>query len=354
MNTIDRARAYLAKVPGAVSGQAGHDQTFAAAMALAHGFCLPEGNALALLAGDYNPRCAPPWSPAQLRHKVQSACRTTPAKPRGWLLAGRPRPIPGLPSASPIKPLPRLSEVAFDEGRLRALAAKLPGVGEEWLWERSPIRPDTQNAGSFLGRLYRPGERVAVFTRMESKSPARVVTIHLPWRGLEDLAHNQDRGVWFLANPIDGAWHTTDGGGKSMRCAAAVTSFRFAVLESDCAAPELWLPALAQLPIRIAAIYTSGKRSIHALWQIDAASKSEWDAAIVPLKPALKVLGADPGALSAVRLTRLPGCERTECAGLQRLLYLAPRPVDAPLAEVPIRETRQAMHARLTDMQTAS
>ena len=38
----------------------------------------------------------------------------------------------------------------------------------------------------------------------------------------------------------------------------------------------------------------------------------------------LPVLGADPGAMTPVRLTRLPGCTRG--GRLQELIYLNPRP----------------------------
>jgi len=43
-------------------------------------------------------------------------------------------------------------------------------------------------------------------------------------------------------------------------------------------------------------------------------------------------LGADPGALSAVRLTRLPQAMRGQ--RLQRLLYLNPDPDGRPIVEL--------------------
>ena len=73
----------------------------------------------------------------------------------------------------------------------------------------------------------------------------------------------------------------------------------------------------------------SGKRSIHALVRVDAASKSDWDGRIGAIKPLLITLGADRGALSAVRLTRLPQAKRGE--RVQRLLYLNPAPDGAPI-----------------------
>jgi hypothetical protein len=118
--------------------------------------------------------------------------------------------------------------------------------------------------------------------------------------------------VWFLCNPVDGEYHDNPrlGGKQSRRSQESVTAWRYMVLESDEADPRQWLAALAQMPLRVAAIYTSGGRSIHVLVRVNAASKADWDAMAYTLKPILTVLGADPGAITAVRLTRLPGCYR--------------------------------------------
>jgi hypothetical protein len=62
-------------MPAAVSGSGGHVATFRAAVVLVRGFELPPGDALRLLVEDYNPRCAPPWTPYELRHKVTQALR---------------------------------------------------------------------------------------------------------------------------------------------------------------------------------------------------------------------------------------------------------------------------------------
>lgn len=69
--TIERARAYLAKLPPAVSGQGGHAVTFRAACTLVR-FGLADHDVLTLLQ-EFNTRCLPPWSPAELRHKLAEA-----------------------------------------------------------------------------------------------------------------------------------------------------------------------------------------------------------------------------------------------------------------------------------------
>jgi len=82
---LRRARAYLAKIPSAVSGNAGHDQTYAAATALVHGFGLDEKLALYLLLAEYNPRCQPPWTEKELSHKIRDAATKPHDRPAGWL-----------------------------------------------------------------------------------------------------------------------------------------------------------------------------------------------------------------------------------------------------------------------------
>lgn len=73
--SLKRAAAYLRKVPPAISGQGGSRQTFNAAVALVRGLALDEETAYRLLAEHYNPRCDPPWSEPELRHKVRYAAR---------------------------------------------------------------------------------------------------------------------------------------------------------------------------------------------------------------------------------------------------------------------------------------
>jgi len=75
---MERARAYVAKMPPAISGSGGHNATFAAACALVRGFALSTEEAFEILE-EYNLRCEPPWSEWELRHKIQSAidCQTS-------------------------------------------------------------------------------------------------------------------------------------------------------------------------------------------------------------------------------------------------------------------------------------
>jgi hypothetical protein len=82
----DRAIAYLAKMPPAISRQGGHDQTFEAARVVVYGFDLGVETGLRILLDHYNPRCQPEWTDAELRHKCEEADTVEFSKPRGWLL----------------------------------------------------------------------------------------------------------------------------------------------------------------------------------------------------------------------------------------------------------------------------
>ncbi len=89
---LRRATAYLDAMDPAISGQGGHDTTYTAATAMVHGFCLDPETALRLLLERYNPRCEPPWSEKELRHKVDDAATKSHDKPYGWL-RDAPRPV---------------------------------------------------------------------------------------------------------------------------------------------------------------------------------------------------------------------------------------------------------------------
>lgn len=234
----------------------------------------------------------------------------------------------------PVTPKPKPE---FDPAKLARIAAKMDGIDAAWLAARSPVRPDTRTPASFLHTLYEPGEKVVVFDVFKSKGQHLWTCKRPPFNALEleSFRTGKHLGVWFLTNPIDGEFRENDRGEQSRRSWQNVTSWRYLVLESDEANPAHWLAALAQMPLRIAAIYTSGGKSIHALVRLDAMSKAHWDKLCDAMKPALVTLGADQGALSAVRLSRLPGCERAEKGKVQTLLYLNPHPKRTPICELP-------------------
>lgn len=71
---VNRARAYIATIPGAVSGRGGHNTTFRVACVLVKKFQLTEQEAWPLLL-EWNQKCEPPWSERDLEHKLSDALR---------------------------------------------------------------------------------------------------------------------------------------------------------------------------------------------------------------------------------------------------------------------------------------
>lgn len=244
------------------------------------------------------------------------------------------------------------SNFQFDPKVLSAVAAALPDIDTAWVQERSPVDVLKCSQDQYLMSLFKLGEKVLIFDKMrnqgeftwEHRGPST------PLGEFSYLQKGCDNGVWFLSNPCDGQYHhldrlisETNPTGKTKRAEENITSFRYALLESDEADPNQWLSAIAQLPLPISSIVTSGGRSFHTLVQVNGRSKREWDEIVQgTLKGPLTVLGADPAALTAVRLTRMPGCyryydgkgRRYPTKQLQKLLYLNPTPTCTPISKI--------------------
>lgn len=105
---LTRARAYLAKVPGAVAGQGGDEATYIVACRLARDFDLDPADALTVFA-EWNRTCLPPWTEADLAAKLDHARKYGTAA-RGVKLADdRPRPVP---SPRPVDPETTITPIA--------------------------------------------------------------------------------------------------------------------------------------------------------------------------------------------------------------------------------------------------
>ena len=220
-----------------------------------------------------------------------------------------------------------------------------------------------------LDSLYSIQDRILIFTKFASQGQFLRV-IHgknyalAPFPGkkahpVPALPDRGEDGVWFLAAPVEGLWKenptATDprtGLPKlGRRHTACCTAFPFAVLESDTLPESTWLRILARMRDDIAAIYTSGGKSIHALIRLRPCPQSaeQFNLHRESLLRRFVPLGADRAALTAVRLTRLPGAVRlsklapgaspeSPGAALQSLLYLNPHPSPGVrLCDMPIR-----------------
>jgi hypothetical protein len=253
----------------------------------------------------------------------------------------------------------------FNPAKLAAIARRMDGFGAEELAAISPMRPDTRTPASFLHAIFEPGEKVLCFSKYRSQGQAI-------WQRPEHLARYdataldglvepaEGQGAWFLSNPITGDFVELERlksehnpSGRTRRAEESISAFRHILLESDKADPAIWLAALVQMPLPILSICESGGRSLHALVRIDAKDGREFREIIAASKTGLEILGADPAALSPVRLTRLPQCWRADKGNWQRLLFLNPNPTRTPICEMPPCEPAGAAKARYGAMQPA-
>jgi len=232
----------------------------------------------------------------------------------------------------------RKSKATFQPTKLKRVAERMAHVENpaRYICERSNVVVETQNSASVLRRLYHRhgGAKILVFNHYKSQG-------QLLWEAANSDRIQQDKipldegdGVWFLPQPVDGEFHPNprQDNKPSRRSEESVTAWQYLVLESDEASEADWLRCLIQLPIPIVAITQSGGKSVHALVRLNADSKEDFDRQVDAMKPVLVCLGADPAALSAIRLTRLPQATRGDRN--QRLLYLWPEANGMPISEL--------------------
>jgi hypothetical protein len=219
---------------------------------------------------------------------------------------------------------------AFNPELAIKTAAGIPiEITPEWLRNHSPVSI-TCSTDEFLQSFFSAGEKALIFSIYKSQGHLWPDQVNIDrWSQI----HWPD-GAWLLANPVDGLEHFNPRlCKKSRRSKESVISFRYGVLECDQKPREkwrpIWLKILAGLELPIVSITDSAGSSDHAIVRGDCESKEAWDQwkreVLRPLVP----LGADDGALSAVRLTRLPGCYRGDRR--QELLYLNPAADGTPI-----------------------
>ena len=264
----------------------------------------------------------------------------------------------------------RVNEEWFMERSVVDVRWMRPGEFIEHLYdpgERVLVFTEFRSQGDFLWQVGSGGFRLA------SEPGVKAVRSALPVDGGKD-------GVWFLNQPVDGLWHGNprNGGRPSRRSEESVTAWRYLVLECDeqktfmkkahalkdaggkpdpegwlaqeinkkwaaemmlkrdewrsMAAlleerapqiPKLWMRMLAVCGLPIAAIYSSGGVSLHALVREPAGEPSSFKEKLRHYKKRLPLVGADPAAITHVRLTRLPSCTRG--GRMQRLIFLNPK-----------------------------
>lgn len=216
-NVIERARRYLATMDPAIEGAGGHGDLLAAARVLVTGFNLSDDATLSLLWNEYNPRCSPPWNPADpqerrdFERKVSEARNTPSAKAPGWLLSadnsgggngarlrdgllksatapgtGAPTPTPARkprrkrpkdwPKGEPMTPETRLAyferKRGWNPGTVAASGAKIHGAFIAWAMRDAESLITGYKLRQFDNALFDIGERQA--ESVVSKKPDAV------------------------------------------------------------------------------------------------------------------------------------------------------------------------------------
>lgn len=294
MTPIDQASAWLDKQSGAVSGANGHGETFRVACALVNGFGLSQSEA-AMLLDDYNRRCSPPWSEADLRHKLESAIATPHDKPRGFMLKD--------------------SRATFTPRRESQVIAKTKTA--EYRPDKAAEIPEglADETRLFLKSVFQEGDGVcicnATLTDDDCEIPdgEGVVLSREEWlRKLDEKDGDMNRifksgdraGIYIRVNPMK------VGGSKD----ADVTAFRHALLEFDnISLSEQW-SILQQSDAPCAAVILSGGKSVHAWVKIEAKDRAEFKERVELLYGHFAQYKPDTKNSNPSRFSRLPGCER--------------------------------------------
>ena len=294
LDLIERARRYLAKMPPAITGQHGHDQTFAVACTLVQGFGLSVADAAPLFA-EYNARCSPPWSEHELAHKLADADRAAPpAEGRGHLARG----------TGPASPRPvSTSQIANSKSEIAA--------------------GDAAQFGTFLRACFEPADVLSIAPGALHPESARAVPEHGgvntlsrdAWleraasRGGIAAVFTSRHGLFIRINPVRSGADGTDDD---------VTTLRHVLVESDAIPKAEQERQLRASGLPIAALIDSAGASVHAWVRIDAKTREEYHARREKVWSALPGFQIDKANKNPSRFSRCPGGLRGE--GVQRLL----------------------------------
>jgi RecA-family ATPase len=300
MNTVDKARRYLDRMPPAISGQSGHDQTFRVACVLCQGFGLPPEEARPLMV-EYSARCVPPWSEREIDHKLSDAVTTEDPKGRGYLLKESRR-----PTSEPTPPIHSSTNRSIHPIPARRYATNAHG-------QLPPPLPN--GAAQILIAAFAQGEGVRICiarTNEDGKEvpkDAGVVLTREEWLSkLETAGGDPNRflrssdknGIFISINPLQ------IGGSRD----ADVTAYRHCLLEFDeISIQEQWC-LISQSRIPATAVISSGGRSLHAWVKIEAKDRPEYDERVNLLYKHFADYRPDVKNKNPSRFSRLPNCMR--------------------------------------------
>lgn len=222
-----------------------------------------------------------------------------------------------------IEPRPKISlKREKDEKFLISLTAEGPLPVDEFR-KSSPVDPSEVTPHDFLKALY--GDRSNLIF-VDQQSQGRIVwNKNLPEQNVNAAVSNNTEGAWIMVNPVDGQFKAIERlGKKSRRAEENLVAYDYTLIESDSVDLELWLRVLSKLDLPIVSVTTSGSKSAHALVYVGAKDRTEYLEKVSAIADIVVPLGADPAAMSAVRLTRVPGCVRKDTGKPQELIWFNP------------------------------
>ena len=313
---VDRAIAYIAAFPPAISGENGHNQTFALTSKLIHGFELDGSVATELLVKYYNPKCQPEWTLKEIERKVSEVQKTQPDMPSGHLLNSTAK-----KTGTSSRPKKKTTVPKVDY--LKNVDAYLKGFKctESDLTKASPCNIPTElyrQSKLMLYQLFGEDDLVNIVQEFKQTKEGKwnpighgTTLLRDEWREkLETPIKKTQGGCLFRFNPMDGHG-TTD---------KNVTGFKYACIEFDSIPIDSQASLLAKIPLKIRSITHSGGKSLHALLDVNARSWAEYEAKVNAIYELMSRFGIDANCKNPSRMSRLAGAYRG--SEKQRLIYL--------------------------------
>jgi RecA-family ATPase len=322
MDTLDRARQYLAKLPPAVAGQNGHSQTFRVACVLVQGFALSTADARGLMQ-EYSSRCVPPWTEKEIEHKLKDAETTPEPKGRGYLLKGLkhiyrdPQDTPSKPAApTPTPTASRSPEPKQKPKRYHSSATAANPIPD----------PLPNGAAQLLSSAFEENEGVRISIGRNDEKDGRevpkdsgVCLSREEWilklqkndgNPNKILSSSQKNGIFISINPMK------LGGSRD----SDVTAYRHVLLEFDHISKQEQWNLIVQSKIPATAVIYSGGKSLHAWVRVDAQNRAEYDERVKILYKHFEDYKPDTQNKNPSRFSRLPNCVRAKAR--QELLAL--------------------------------
>jgi RecA-family ATPase len=263
LSPFERASRYAAAMPPAISGSGGHSQTFALAVALAHGFNLSEQETTALMTA-YNLKCTPPWTDRELKHKIKDAYNTPHSKPRGWMLDDN-------SNLEPRRMMP--TQTVTQSGKFKVNLANARSVPEAEAFTTKDL----------LLNCFKPEEIICITNEAGQDEdgrwfPASKGTFQTVQWWLDkyfgtnptdgEMFKNKPQGAYVRINPIaEGDYSGRDD---------SVSIHRYVLVEFDTRPKEEQYAIFKQSNLPIGAVIDSGGKSLHAWVRVDAKDANEW------------------------------------------------------------------------------